>query len=136
MAIIPTVRCSNMRNALAFYSGVLGFERVDGDDNLDDPSFSMLSRNGDRLILSSHRGDGEYGQAIVIETDNVDEVFRTLRQRGFRTPGNPNSPVHESPVDQTWGTREFYVDDPDGNTLRFTQLQTIADDSAGRSSPF
>jgi hypothetical protein len=21
----------------------------------------------------------------------------------------------------TWGTREFYVDDPDGNTLRFTQ---------------
>ena len=35
----------------------------------------------------------------------------------------PNAPkqVHEGPIDQTWGTREFYVDDPDGNTLRFTQ---------------
>jgi len=29
--------------------------------------------------------------------------------------------VHEGPIDQSWGTREFYVDDPDGNTLRFTQ---------------
>jgi hypothetical protein len=28
--------------------------------------------------------------------------------------------VHAAPVDQTWGTREFYVSDPDGNTLRFT----------------
>jgi catechol 2,3-dioxygenase-like lactoylglutathione lyase family enzyme len=121
MAIIPTVRCSNMRSSLAFYTAVLDFERVDGDDNLDDPSFSVISREGNRLFLSSHRGDGEFGQAIVIETESVHEVFRTLRQRGLHTPGNPNSPVHEGPVDQSWGTREFYVDDPDGNTLRFTQ---------------
>jgi catechol 2,3-dioxygenase-like lactoylglutathione lyase family enzyme len=121
MAIIPTMRCSNMRNSLAFYTAVLDFERIDGDDNLEDPSFSVLLRGGDRLFLSSHRGDGEYGQAIVIETQNVDELFRTLHQRGLRTPGNPNSPVHEGPIDQTWGSREFYVDDPDGNTLRFTQ---------------
>ena len=35
----------------------------------------------------------------------------------------PDAPkvVHEGPVDQTWNTREFYVEDPDGNTLRFTQ---------------
>lgn len=31
------------------------------------------------------------------------------------------SPVHQGPIDQTWDTREFYVDDPDGNTLAFTQ---------------
>jgi catechol 2,3-dioxygenase-like lactoylglutathione lyase family enzyme len=121
MAIIPTVRCRSMRKSLEFYTGVLGFERVDGDGSLDDPSFSLLSRGADRLILSSHRGDGEYGQAIVIETNDLDEVLRTLRQRGLRTPGNPNSPVHEGPIDQSWGTREFYVDDPDGNTLRFTE---------------
>jgi hypothetical protein len=36
------------------------------------------------------------------------------------TPEAPQL-VHEGPVDQTWGTREFYVDDPDGNTLRFVQ---------------
>lgn len=121
MAIIPTVRCRNMRTSLAFYTKVLGFERVDGDANLDDPSFSVLTRHGDRLLLSSHRGDGEYGQAIVVESADVDAEWRTLLQRGLRPPGNPDSPVHEGPIDQTWGTREFYVDDPDGNTLRFIQ---------------
>ena len=69
MAIIPTVRCRSMRNSLAFYTGVLDFERVNGDDDLDDPSFSVLSRGGDQLILSSHGGDGEFGQAVVVTTD-------------------------------------------------------------------
>src|SRR6266567_5715891 len=123
MAIIPTVRCRNMRTSLAFYTGVLDFERVDGDDELGDPSFSVLSRDGDQLILSSHRGDGAFGQAVVVTTDDVDVLFRKFRERGLRTPGNPDAPkqVHEGPIDQSWGTREFYVDDPDGNTLRFTQ---------------
>ena len=123
MAIISTVRCRNMRTSLAFYTEVLDFTRVNGDDDLDDPSFSILSRDGDQLYLSSHRGDGEYGQAIVVTTDNVDSLARKFRERGLHTPGNPDAPehVHEGPIDQSWGTREFYVDDPDGNTLRFVQ---------------
>jgi catechol 2,3-dioxygenase-like lactoylglutathione lyase family enzyme len=112
-----------MRASLAFFTNVLDFEHMDGDDPLDDPSFSILLRDGDQLFLSSHRGDGEFGQAIVVTTDNVDAVFRKFRERGLVTPGNPEAPeaVHEGPLDQSWGTREFYVDDPDGNTLRFTQ---------------
>ena len=123
MAIIPTIRCRNMRTSLAFYTGVLDFDRVDGDDDLADPSYSLLSRGGDQLVLSSHRGDGVFGQAVVVTTDDVDELFRIYRERGLHTPGNPDAPtmVHEGPIDQSWGTREFYVDDPDGNTLRFTE---------------
>ena len=123
MAIIPTVRCSSMRKSLAFYTGVLDFERVDGDDEAGDPSFSVLSRDGDQLFLSSHRGDGAFGQAIVVTTPDVDALFRKFRKRGLSTPGNPDpEKVHEGPIDQSWGTREFYVDDPDGNTLRFMQM--------------
>ena len=123
MAIIPSIRCRSMATSLAFYTGVLDFERVDGDDDPGDPSFSLLSRGGDQLILSSHGGDGEFGQVVVVMTDDVDALVRKFRDRGLRTPGNPDAPemVHEGPIDQTWGTREFYVDDPDGNTLRFTQ---------------
>jgi catechol 2,3-dioxygenase-like lactoylglutathione lyase family enzyme len=112
-----------MRTSLAFYSDVLDFERVAGDDDLGDPSYSVLARDGDQVILSSHRGDGAFGQAVVVTTDNVDALFRKFRERGLSTPGNPEAPkmVHEGPIDQSWGTREFYVDDPDGNTLRFTQ---------------
>src|SRR5215471_17352779 len=110
MAIIPTVRCSQMQRSLAFYTGILDFQRVDGDDREGDPSYNVLARGEDRLILSSHGGDGQYGQAIVIEVDDIDEVFRALRERGYRTPGNPASPVHEGPTKQTWGSTELYVD--------------------------
>jgi catechol 2,3-dioxygenase-like lactoylglutathione lyase family enzyme len=123
--IIATFRCSNMRKSLAFYTDVLDFERVEGDDSLDDPSFNALMRDGHYLYLSSHRGDGEYGAVVAVIVADVDAVFRKLRARGLKTPGNPDAPqaVHEGPIDQTWGTREFYVDDPDGNTLRFTQTE-------------
>lgn len=121
MAIIPTIRCRHIAPSLAFYTGVLDFTRANVDDDASDPGVIALERHGERVFLSSHRGDGEFGQAIVIECDDVDAVARALRARGLVTPGNPEAPtsVHEGPIDQSWGTREFYVDDPDGNTLRF-----------------
>lgn len=122
MAIIATVRCRNMGAALAFYTGVLDFERAgSADDTLDDPAFSVLKRGSDRLYLSSHRGDGAFGQAVVVLVPDIDALLQTYLARGLTTPGDPDSPVHEGPLDQSWGTREFYVTDPDGNTLRFTQ---------------
>jgi catechol 2,3-dioxygenase-like lactoylglutathione lyase family enzyme len=123
MAIIPTVRCRRMEASITFYTKILDFEWIDGDDDKSDPSYSMLMREGHSLILSSHKGDGMFGQAIVVQTDDVESLFRKFRARGLKTPGNPDAPeeVHEGPIDQSWGTREFYVKDPDGNTLRFTQ---------------
>jgi len=107
---------------MAFYTKVLDFECVENGGN-GDPSFSVLMRGGSLLCLSSHVGDGTFGQAIVVLTDNVDALFHKFRTRGLKTPGNPDAPaeVHEGPIDQSWGTRELYVDDPDGNTLRFVE---------------
>lgn len=120
MPIIPTVRCRCMRASLAFYTGILDFTRA-GDEPIDDPAFCALRRDGDWLFLSSHRGDGAFGQAVIVVSTDVNRLFQLFLARGLRTPGNPDSPVHEGPTDQTWGSREFYVDDPDGNTLRFVQ---------------
>jgi catechol 2,3-dioxygenase-like lactoylglutathione lyase family enzyme len=125
MAIIPVVRCRRMAVSLPFYTQVLDFEVADestgADAPLHDPTFVVLARDGDPLCLSSHTGDGEFGQAVVVTTDDLDALFRKYRLRGFPVPVRPESPVHSGPTDQTWGTRELYVDDPDGNTLRFTQ---------------
>jgi hypothetical protein len=49
----------------------------------------------------------------------VDSLFRKYRERGLFVPNDPRSPVHNGPIDQSWGRREFYVNDPSGNTLRF-----------------
>jgi catechol 2,3-dioxygenase-like lactoylglutathione lyase family enzyme len=121
MAIIPTIRCRRIEASVKFYTGTLDFEFVDGDLSSGDPSFCVLARESDRIFLSSHTGDGSFGQAVVVLTDEIDALFRRYLAHGLITPGNPDSPVHEGPLDQTWGTREFYVNDPDGNTLRFVQ---------------
>jgi catechol 2,3-dioxygenase-like lactoylglutathione lyase family enzyme len=121
MPIIPVVRCSDFRASVAFYTRVLDFVWVDGDREMQDPCMCILGRDGAELILSSHAGDGEYGQAVVVTCDDVDALWASFGARGLRVPEDRPSPVHRGPLDQTWGTREFYVDDPDGNTIRFVQ---------------
>ena len=121
MAIIPTVKCSAVARSVEFYTGVLDFEVRREWSELTDPGFAWLTRGGDVLHLSSHRGDGVFGQAIVIDVPEVDTLFARFRARGLDPSRRAESPVHQGPLDQTWGTREFYVDDPDGNTLRFTR---------------
>src|SRR5712672_3630824 len=106
MPIVPTIRCRNMKTSVAFYTNVLDFKRVNGDVSMDDPSFSVLARGADSLFLSSHNGDGAFGQAVAVLIDDIDHLFKRYLARGLVTPGNPDSPVHEGPLDQTWGTRE------------------------------
>ena len=120
MAIIPTIRCRDMRRSIHFYTHVLDFTRADDREADDDFGFAELARAGDRIFLSTGAGDGEFGQAIVVMTEDVDALWEKFLGRGH-VPPRSEGPVHLGPTDQTWGTREFYVDDPDGNTLRFTQ---------------
>ena len=122
MAIVPVLHCRSIAAALAFYTSVLDFVVVGGDEGAEGPAYRVLARRGDYVILSSHRGDGRPGQAVVVTSDDVDLDWRTFRARGLvPSKAESESPVHAGPLEQTWGTREFYVDDPDGNTLRFTQ---------------
>jgi catechol 2,3-dioxygenase-like lactoylglutathione lyase family enzyme len=118
MAIIPVVRCRNITVSVTFYTQVLDFRRADEDDTA--AGFAVLTRAGDLLFLSAGAGDGEFGQAVVVMTEDIDQLFEKFLTRGLVLPDR-EGPVHQGPTDQTWGTREFYVDDPDGNTLRFTQ---------------
>jgi uncharacterized glyoxalase superfamily protein PhnB len=71
-------------------------------------------------VLSSFGSGPITRSVVVVMTEDVDALFKKFRTRGLK-PTKPESPVHQGPTDQTWGTREFYVDDPDGNTLAFTQ---------------
>src|SRR5262245_37850399 len=104
MAIIPTVRCSRMSSSLDFYTRVLDFVLANGVDELNDPCFVALSREGDTLLLSSHIGDGKPGQAVVVMVPDVDTLFARFVARGL-VPPERDSPVHHGPTDQTWGTR-------------------------------
>lgn len=116
MKIIPVIRCSDLPRSIAFYTRTLDFELKEPGD----PSPVVDLVHGDaELQLSVLRGDGVFGCAINVRVDDVDALFAKYLARGLDTSGHEDSPVHRGPVDQTWGMRELYVTDPDGNTLRF-----------------
>jgi catechol 2,3-dioxygenase-like lactoylglutathione lyase family enzyme len=119
--LIPTFVVRDMREAIAFHTEVLDFSLAFAMDEAA-PFYAVLTRGADELHLSLHSGRGPcgHGSAIVV-CDQVDALFATFRARGLSPPTRADSPVHEAPLDQTWGFREVYIDDPSGNTLCFQQ---------------
>jgi catechol 2,3-dioxygenase-like lactoylglutathione lyase family enzyme len=120
MKMIPLFRVRDMRVALNFYTGILDFELAEKDASAED--WVVLLKNEDaELMLTILEGDQKIGIAANVLVQNIDQLFAKYTSRGLDTSGKENSPVHQGPLDQTWGTREFYVTDVDGNTLRFVQ---------------
>jgi catechol 2,3-dioxygenase-like lactoylglutathione lyase family enzyme len=119
--LIPTFIVRDMMEAIAFHTGVLDFQLA-SLMNENAPFYAVLTRGQDELHLSLRSCREPYGHcsAIVI-CEDVDALFAAFKARGLTVSARPDSPVHEAPLDQTWGTREVYIDDPSGNTLCFQQ---------------
>jgi catechol 2,3-dioxygenase-like lactoylglutathione lyase family enzyme len=116
MKAIPIMRCKSMRESLLFYTRVLDFQVKYAGTTPDEPVITIVNGNAE-IQLSVI--DGVMGNPVNVRVDDIDRLFRKYIERGLNTTAKPESPVHQGPVDQTWGMREFYVDDPNGNTLRF-----------------
>ena len=116
MKAIPIVRVKDMRVSLKFYTNVLDFQVKYPGSVVDDPVVTIVNGNAE-LMLSIC--DGVFGSPVYIRVEYVDRLFGKYLARGLDTSRKKESPVHQAPIDQTWGMREFYVNDPDGNTLRF-----------------
>ena len=118
--VVPIFRVADIRSAVEFYCSTLGFATdFSYSTSPDGPTYAGVSLDGHQVHLSTFGGDGITGTVAYLYVDDVDAIFATFLRAGLKTPGKPNSPVEDAPVDQSWGMREFYVRDPDGNTLRF-----------------
>jgi catechol 2,3-dioxygenase-like lactoylglutathione lyase family enzyme len=104
-----------MQQALSFYTNILDFE-LSYPETEEDPVV-LIKKENIEIQLSIY--DGGLKSAVNIWVDEVDNLFAKYIERGLDTSHKKNSPVHQGPVDQSWGMREFYVTDQDGNTLRF-----------------
>jgi len=118
MKIIPLFKCRNMKNALDFYTGILDFRLKYAEASVNDWVIDLINE-GAELQLTVLESDNLFGSVINVWVDDVDGLFNKYLERGLDTSNKKNSPVHQGPLDQTWGTREFYITDNDGNTLRF-----------------
>lgn len=103
--IQPVLRVEDMRLAVRFYVDVLGFMEAEwGTDE-----FSSVGRDSASLYLC-RRDQGRGAAWIWIGIDDVDPLYRDLKQRGVE--------ILLPPTDFEWA-REMRVADPDGNVLRF-----------------
>jgi catechol 2,3-dioxygenase-like lactoylglutathione lyase family enzyme len=117
--VIPLIRCIDMTVSLSFYTTILDFELLGRWPDTGSPSFSIVEKDGITIQLSSHSGDGVVGNVVYIIVKDIDTLFHKYLSRGLDVTTKRDSPVHQGPLDQTWGWREFYVTDPSGNTIRF-----------------
>ena len=121
MKTIPFLRCLDMKEAIEFYTQVLDFTLKYSHASSDDWVVDLINEDAE-LGLTSLEGDQKLGINVYVRVDDVDTLFQKYVSRGLIVPNNPNSPVHNGPIDQSWGMREFYVNDPSGNTLRFGKI--------------
>jgi uncharacterized glyoxalase superfamily protein PhnB len=119
MQFIPLFKVRDMREAIRHYTEVLDFRMTWPEDTADSPVVD-LGHEQMELQLTTHESDRLFGSVVNVFVADVDSLFAKYQSRGLET-NKPGSPVEQGPVDQTWGRREFYVKDADGNMLRFCQ---------------
>jgi catechol 2,3-dioxygenase-like lactoylglutathione lyase family enzyme len=119
--LIPILIVRDMPETIAFYTGVLDFELALATPPAA-PFYAVLIRGADELHLNLTHEQKSFGQSSsIVLCDDVDALCSAFVARGLSLPTRENSPVHDGPLDQTWGTREVYIDDPSGNTIIFQQ---------------
>jgi uncharacterized glyoxalase superfamily protein PhnB len=118
---IPLLHVSDSAAAEDFYCNRLGFRREFAHRAVEakaDPCYIGVTRDGIWLHLSSFSGDGVSGGVVNLLVEDVDALQVELVAKGVR--------IDTGPVDQTWGTREMYVKDADGNCVRFISSKNSA----------
>ena len=111
---IPVMHVCSSVAAEEFYCKRLGFRlefayRI--DESKPDPCYMGLARDDAWVHVSSFSGDGVSGGVVRFDVDDVGALHAELVEKGVR--------IDTGPVDQTWGNREMYVKDADGNSIRF-----------------
>jgi uncharacterized glyoxalase superfamily protein PhnB len=111
---IPVLHVSSSAAALEFYCERLGFRQEFAyriDEAKPDPCYMGLTRDGVKLHLSSFSGDGVSGGVVFLLVEDVDRLYGELLAKGV--------PIALKPTNQSWGNREMYLKDTDGNSIRF-----------------
>jgi uncharacterized glyoxalase superfamily protein PhnB len=115
---IPVIHISDSVKAEEFYCNGLGFKLVSSwrpDGTNKDPCYVALVRDGARLHLTSFKDGmvGTWTSTVYVFVEDVDALHAELVAKGISMPN--------SPIDQSWGTREIGVRDADRNVITFGQ---------------
>ena len=115
--IAPQLLVDNLDRAIAYYRDSLGFEL----DFQYESFYASVTRDGfaihlkqaEKLVADrAHRKQHEHLDAYIA-VSNIRDLFRELQTRG----ADVIRPLKEEP----WACLDFYVEDPDGYILCFSE---------------
>lgn len=114
--LVPSLGVSDIERSVGFYRAFFGFEPIDSYDDDGRTAWCWLRADGAELMLQQLSADQQIrlnpaiGQSwvIYVRVGDIDALHARLRQGGF-----PASDIGET----AYGTREFFVSDPDGYEL-------------------
>ncbi|MGZ8542069.1 MAG: glyoxalase superfamily protein [Chitinophagaceae bacterium] len=104
----PILYSADVAASLAFYTGVLEFERKWGWE--EPPTFGGVSKDCVEVFFCE-KGQGSPGTWLSVFVDNVDEYYERIKAKGAK--------ILCPPGDMEWNVREMLVEDPDGHKIRF-----------------
>ena len=120
-ALHPVLAVPDVEAATAFYK-TLGFTLAFQDDK-EAPRYAAIQRDKLELHLQwadpsqwSYPTDRPAYRFLVADPDALYKEFQT--SGAINPQSGDNSPWHK-PADTPWGTREFHLRDPGGNSLQF-----------------
>jgi uncharacterized glyoxalase superfamily protein PhnB len=111
---IPVIAVSDSARAEDYYRRVLGFQKMftyRPDPSKSDPCYLRVARDGVWLHLQSFKRERAGMTDAFLWVADVDRFHVEVSERGAM--------VQLPPANQTWGTRETGIRDPDGNVLVF-----------------
>ncbi len=124
--MVPELYVSDFSVSLEFYTHVLGFNVLYARH---DPEFVYLEQEELQLMLLQtdknwlgSRLEPPYGRGVNLQMElfDVQPVYERLLENGTAMQRNLKTVWRET-GDRLTGSREFYVQDPDGYLLRFCQ---------------
>jgi uncharacterized glyoxalase superfamily protein PhnB len=116
---IPIIAVRDSVKAEDYYCRVLGFQKMfayPADVTKPDPRYLGVARDGVWLHLQSYKPERAGMTDACLWVADVDLLHAEISARG--------AVVQLPPTDQTWGTRETGIRDPDGNVLVFATKPT------------
>jgi predicted enzyme related to lactoylglutathione lyase len=112
--VSPTLHVADMRRALSFFEGSLGFRCTFKlhDDLHPEIPYAIVER--DEVAIHLQRREEAAGMsACYVTVDDADSLWAEVQKAGVRVM----RPIENS----SYGGRDFTIADPDGNTLGFGQ---------------
>lgn len=118
---IPVIAVSDSTRAEDYYCRILGFQKMFAyrpNPNRLDPCYLGVARDGVWLHLQSFKPERAGMTDAFLWVSDVDQLHEEFSSCG--------AVVQLPPTNQTWGTRETGIRDPDGNVLVFAVKQAEA----------